>query len=290
MQFDLFNDGHNVVLRNDVIHALEQCNAAAARSALETLRQQYPHDDCLDDLQVLIAAVAGRSRMVFQSHDVLRAARQVLQDDIEPAARRTFDDQGAHAWLRARWEELAERAAPLAFSANHGEDHATPLWLRAGNWQAAADAVAGIPSWRRIPAPLFWMVQARLQLVGLQATWGMLAELAWLAPRRLDELVTQAIDPTLGQLMHKFELGFEGVGDAGDLAWFPAWVLTERPGLAAYLAQAQASQHSDPEKAMRVLVELLGLERQGRHREVIDRRKTLRGLHASLYAAYMATR
>jgi len=41
---------------------------------------------------------------------------------------------------------------------------------------------------------------------------------------------------------------------------------------------------------MRVLLELLGLERQGRQRDVIERRKTLRGLHAGLYAAYMASR
>jgi hypothetical protein len=41
---------------------------------------------------------------------------------------------------------------------------------------------------------------------------------------------------------------------------------------------------------MRAMVELLGLEHQGRQREVIAHRKTLRGLHASVYAAYMATR
>ncbi len=75
MQFDLFNDSHNVVLRNDVIHALEQWDAAAAGSAWETLRQQYPHDDCLNTLRVLITAVAGRARMVFQNHDLLRSAR-----------------------------------------------------------------------------------------------------------------------------------------------------------------------------------------------------------------------
>ena len=290
MQFDLFNDSHNVVLRNDVIHALEQSEVATAQSAWETFRQKYPQDEHLDALRVLIDAVAERTQTVFQTHVLLRGARQVLQDTIEPAARRTFAEQAAVAWLRTRWQELAERAAPLAFDANHGEDHSAPLYLRASKWQAAADAVASIESWRRIPTPLFWMVQARLQLVGLQTTWGMLAELAWLAPHRLDELVTQAIDPTLQQLMHRFESDFEGVGDASDLAWFPAWVLTERPGLAAYLAQAQASRHSDPEQALRVLVELLGLERQGRHHDVVERRKTLRGLHASLYAAYMATR
>jgi len=78
--------------------------------------------------------------------------------------------------------------------------------------------------------------------------------------------------------------------DATDLAWFPAWVLTQRPALASALTQAQAGQHHPPEQALRVLLELLGLERQGRQHDVIERRKTLRGLHAALYAAYLATR
>ena len=41
---------------------------------------------------------------------------------------------------------------------------------------------------------------------------------------------------------------------------------------------------------MRVMLELLGLERQGRQRDLIELRKTLRGLNGALYAAYMATR
>ncbi len=92
------------------------------------------------------------------------------------------------------------------------------------------------------------------------------------------------------QLLGKFQADFEGAGDSSDLAWFPAWVLTERPALAAHLTQAQASQHSAPEQALRVLIELLGLERQGRQRDVVERRRTLRGLDAPLYTAYMATR
>ena len=31
--------------------------------------------------------------------------------------------------------------------------------------------------------------------------------------------------------MRDFQAGFEGDGDVRDLAWFPAWVLTQRPGL-----------------------------------------------------------
>lgn len=154
----------------------------------------------------------------------------------------------------------------------------------------AADAVARIESWRRIPAPLAWMLQARLALQGLQPNWGLLAELAWLSPSRLELVLSHRSDPLLVPLLARFGQTFEGAGDATDLAWFPAWVLTERPNLAPQLAQAQASLHRAPEQAMRLMLELLGLEHQGRHHDVIDRRKTLRGLHASLYAAYMASR
>lgn len=290
MQLDIFENSRDVMLRNDVAHALEQRDAATARAAWETLAKEYPQDERLPALRVLTEAVAGRSQTVFRDHEALRHARLTLQDEVQPAALRTFGDKDAAAWLRLSWKELAQRAAPLAFRAEHSEDHAAPLWLRAGDCKAAADAVAAIESWRRIPTPLAWMVQARLQLFGLQATWGMLAELAWLSPRRLDELMQCCNDPSLPQLSAKFELRFEGAGDASDLAWFPAWVLTERPGLAAPLALAQPSQHRAPEKAMRVLIELLGLERQGRHHDVVQRRKVLRDIHASLYAAYMSTR
>lgn len=290
MQLDLFNDSHNVALRNDVIQSLETCDAAAARSAWESLSHSYPGDDPLDALLVLLETVEGRTQTVMQKHDLLQEARQALLNRIAPAAQRSFGGQSAALWLRSRWQELAQRAEALPYHAAHSDNHAAPLWLHAENWQAAVDAVTSIESWRRIPTPLFWMVQARLHLYGLQATWGILAELAWLSPHRLDELAKQDFDPTLRELIDQFDQNFSGVGDHSDLAWFPAWVLTERPGLASFLTLAQPSQHSDPEKAMRVVLELLGLERQGRHRDVVEQRKVLRYLHSSLYAAYMATR
>ena len=84
--------------------------------------------------------------------------------------------------------------------------------------------------------------------------------------------------------------GFDGGDERSDLTWFPAWLLIEQPALAAALTQAQPSQHSAPEQAMRLLLELLGLERQGRQRELIEHRKRLRDLQASLYNRYMARR
>lgn len=290
MQLDIFDHSREVMLRNDVVDALEQRDAAVAQAAWRTLASEFPGDESLPALRVLADAVAARERLAFGDHAALCQARQALQQTTQPAALRTFGDQRAVAWLAFLWEELAQRAAPLVFRPDHEEDHAAALWLRAGNYKAAASAVESIESWRRIPAPLTWMTEARLHLFGLPTSWPLLAELAWLSPRRFGPLVQRSANPVLQQLSAKFEASFEGEGDVSDLAWFAAWLLTDRPDLAGALGAAQASQHSAPEQAMRVLVELLGLERQGRHHDIVARRKALRDLHPSLYAAYLQTR
>src|SRR5205085_10397837 len=98
-------------------------------------------------------------------------------------------------WLAPLWQDLALRAEAVPFRADSAQDHAAPLWLAAGNWKAAAQVVGAIESWRRIPAPLAWMTEARLRLFGLQATWPLLAELGWLSPARLDDLLRRCQDP-----------------------------------------------------------------------------------------------
>jgi hypothetical protein len=289
-QFDFFTENHGVSLRNDVILAIEQADVPLARSALQILCKNYPQDDCLGELQLLIDSVQARTSALFGCHEALRSARLALQTQMTPAAQRALGERSAASWLRIRWGELAERAALLAFRPDQVQDHAAPLWLLAQQWQTAADAVAKIESWRRIPAPLAWMLQARLALQGLQTNWGLLAELAWLKPALLAEVIKLSPDLILQSMVNRFEQNFEGVGDDRDLAWFPAWVLIERPHLASALTLAQASGYSESEQAMRVLIELLGLERQGRQRDLVERRQTLRNLNSVLYAAYMEKR
>ena len=297
MQLDIFEHSREVMLRNDAVHALERRDASAALQACDRLSQEYPADESLPSLRVLTgyieAAEVGRHE-AFGDHASLRDARQMLQETVHDAAQRTFGEAGAAVWLAVSWQELARRAGSLALDARDPQDHAAPMWLRAGNWAAAAQAVATIESWRRKPAPVAWMAEARLHLFGLQATWPLLAELGWLSPALLEDVAQRSPDPLLPQLMRSFEAKFDatstGDGEIGDLSWFAAWVLIERPGLREPLAVAQASQHSVPEQAMRLLVELLGLERQGRHSDIVARRKVLRDLQPSLYAAYMKSR
>jgi hypothetical protein len=91
-------------------------------------------------------------------------------------------------------------------------------------------------------------------------------------------------------LCRRFDADFERVGDARDRAWLPAWAVIDTPMLALPIGAAQAGRGDEPERALRLAIDLFALERQGRHRELMERRKRLRDLHAGLFASYVKTR
>jgi hypothetical protein len=290
MQLDIFNHSADVMRRNDVLDALERRDAAAAAAALRSLQAEFPGDAALAPMALLLQAITPAATLRGRELAQLTEDRRALMDDIVPAAVRLLGEASARRWVAPLWAELAQRAAALPYAAPHAPVHAAALWLQAGQPGAAADAVTTIDSWFRIPQPLAWMVAARHAGDGLDGTWPLLVELAWLAPARLEALLPELADPVLNRLRKDFDAGFEDDADGGGLAWFPAWVLTEKPALGRLLAQARPGQQTAPELAFRLLVELLGLERQGRRNEAIAHRKRLQALHGGLYGAYMKTR
>jgi hypothetical protein len=279
MQLDLFADSRDVMLLNDVLDALQRRHAADARQAWDRLTGAYPADDTVPVLAVLITALEDASMARFVDHPALAAARRVLADEIAPAARRLFGEQAAGAWLVPCSRALAQRAAALPFDADYGDHHAAPMWLQAGDWVAAKQAVERIASWRRIPVPRAWMTEARYRADGLDAAWPLLAELAWLAPARCVTLVSRLGDASLDALRRQFDAQFVGTGEPVDFAWFPAWLLTVKPVLADRLRQARLSRHIDAERATSMLWQILSLEREGRQHDLVERRKALRDLH-----------
>ncbi|HSV84871.1 MAG TPA: hypothetical protein VLK85_37180 [Ramlibacter sp.] len=290
MQLDIFDHSRDTQLRNDLADALLRQDIAAARTVSATLTQEFPSDACLAPAAILLRVLEQRTITPLASHEEAEAARRTLHEEVEPAAQHLLGRAASGPWLALLWEALAQRAAQLPFDPRHGADHAAAFWLRAGEWDRASAAVARIPSWRRIPLPLSWMAQARLRLQGLDESWDLLAELAWLSARLLDDLLQTVADPVLHRLRERFDTTFDAGAGVDDLAWFPAWLLTEKPSLAPRLARAQRCAFGPPEQALRLLVELLGLERQGRQRDLVQRRKELRDAHPALYACYLATR
>ena len=292
-QLDLFAHGRDVMLRRDVIAAIEARQAPPGRAALDKLATAYPQDSLLPALEVLVRALEAPI-MRLPDHEAALSAGELLETVIQSAAARLLLPSSARHWIRQEWRALAQAAGDLAFAPMAPQAHAAPYLLRAGAWRAAESAVGSIPSWRRIPQPLAWMAQARMGSEGLAAAWPLLIELAWLDPPGFERLARGLEDANLQRLLRDFDANFENEAGAGiddparELAWFPAWCLLVEPGLAHWLRQAEPGADRDPERAARLLLELLLLEKQGS--PSIQQRKTLRGLHAGLFARYMQTR
>jgi hypothetical protein len=296
IQLDIFADSADVALRNVVVEALSGADLAAARAARERLAAAFGDDPFLPAFDALLGHLLVAGPTPLPHHDALAAARADLMA-LQVHADHALGAAGP-GWMRAQWAALARRSAALPFICTRCEDHAASIWIQAQDWAACATAVESVPSWRRIPAPLGWMLQARLRQGQEDASWPLLAELAWLAPRRLAQVLAAAGNPLTARLLKAFDAHWEGQGvgeaqggEAGDeLAWFPAWLLCETPALAPSLAQAQPGLASAPERGLRVMVELLGLERQGRQADVAQHRRELRGLSPALWQAYIARR
>lgn len=159
---------------------------------------------------------------------------------------------------------------------------------------ATETVVNAINSWRRIPLPLAWMAEARLGWEGIEAAWPLLVELAWLDPSCFDGLARRLEEPMFRRLIRDFDANFDSDPnsntDADDLAWFPAWCLIVEPGLAPLLRQTESGMGREPERAARMLLDILFLEKQGSHHQLLEQRKNLRRLHAGLFGCYMQTR
>jgi hypothetical protein len=295
-QLDLFADSGDVMLRNDAIDALLRRDAAAAeRARLELMAFDAMHPS-LPALQLLITTLTAPPGVAFHTHAQVQQERQHVLQNISPAAQHLLTDQTS-TWLAPLWRDLAQRAAALPFVADQADVHASALWWLAGDGAAAVQAVDGIASWRRIPAPLATMVMARHKTQGLDATWPLLVELGWLAPVRLRAAVQHLGDPLLLRLLQRFDAEFEPddepdepPGEEDPTAWLAAWLVNDKPALLPHLRLAEPGLNKRPERAMRLMCELLGLEHQGRRAELIAHRKRLLGLAPALYATYMHTR
>ena len=218
-QLDIFADSRDVILRNDVVEALQRRDAADARSALGRLADEYPGDDAVPAFDVLVHVLEGESIEFFSDHQALAGARRTLEEEVTPAARRVLPAQFVESWLAPCWCVLARRAASLPFHPSESDSYAAPLWLRAGEWATAREASERIPSWWRIPAPLAWMTEARYRSEGLDAAWPQFAELAWLAPARFAALLLTLGDASLDALRRRFDAEFPGTGEVDDYAW-----------------------------------------------------------------------
>jgi hypothetical protein len=287
MQLDLFEHSRDVTMRNEAIEAARAYSSGTLSAAIKMLASECPGDPVLPVLEKLlqrlsIALAPGLARAAALG--ILRLTEQSV-----PAAQRVFGN-AAEAWLAPLWAELAGAIANLAFDPSCQTLHSAPLLLRAGRWTEASTSVATIASWRRQPAPLAWKIEAVFRISGLSAAWPLLSELSWMDPAIAATLVATLQSPDLNGLVRRFDAEFEGDGEPGDFAWFPAWALIAEPRWAAATRLAQHGANTQAERCAWQLLNLLALERQGRHAELIEGRRKLRDSNQGLFEFYMRSR
>jgi hypothetical protein len=134
------------------------------------------------------------------------------------------------------------------------------------------------------------MTEARYRMGGLDAAWPLLAELAWLTPRRLATVLSVLGDASLDGLRRRFDAEFPGSGEVEDYAWAPAWLLVVKPALAGRLREARVQRDQAASRASALLGEILRREHEGDQHELVNLRQELSRLHQGLFDAYMATR
>lgn len=288
MQLDIFEHSRDVILRNAAIDALRKRDAAAYARAVIALGAEYGADPLLPALGVL----CGRLHTPIPNPIAREAAIEILRETegvVAPAANEVFG-KGAQAWLAPLWAELAAAISNFPFDSGREALHVAPLLLRAGQWMDAAAHIENIESWRRQPAPLAWMIEARCRSSGFDAIWPLLAELAWMDSRRAQTLASRLALPELERLLRNFDAEFEGEDTPDNFAWFPAWALIADRRRAEGLRLAQNGANTGPERCARIVLGLLALERQGRHAELVEGRRKLREEHPALFARYMQDR
>ncbi len=288
MQLDLFTHSRDIMLQNDVIAALRMRDPVAGKKAFAVLEPEYPLHENLAPLTTLLNVLAAPVQRSADHGDAAEKL-QFLEAVVTPAANRIFGERESGMWLAPLWRSMAEAATGLPFNAGLPNTHAAFPLLQSGDWAAAESAIAGIPSWRRIPAPLAWMAEVNFHRGGLERAWHLLMELAWIDADTFNALAHRLKSPPLHKLLRVFDGAFDDEPAPGH-AWFPAWLLVTAPAMATVLRETQTCNGKAPERTARLIAELLALEKQGRHADIVARRKTFRDLHAGLYGIYIASR
>jgi hypothetical protein len=232
------------------------------------LAAEYPGDSTLPVFDLLRERLA--LRLIGPLNRALAGEMVCATEGSIATAQRVFGSESG-GWLAPFWAELATAILDLQFDVRDEALHAAPFFLRAGKWTDACACIESIPSWRRQPAPLAWMIEATPRIAGVDPLWSLVAKLSWMAPRRAEALTKRLQIAEMTKLVRCFHV--EGEGTADDFAWLPAWALIVHPQSAERFNSAQVGADTAPERCARLLLALLAFERQGRHAMLIEGRK-----------------
>jgi len=286
-QLDLFLDGGSTAVLNDLVDALAARSAELAEQRLSVLLARYPDHRYRRAAEALCNALA-------RLHDPRPwdPAGEItfLETRLEPLARELLGRR-AQDFLAAFWRRAAEALRGQPFDPARDHLHASWAFAQCHDWQAVIESLADAPE-EGLPSLLVARRAEALRHLGRRseaiALW---CRVCWQAPEHAARLLDDPTfpDPKVQQAWHAWldqDLDPDPSPD-----WFPGWLLLQEPGLAHALADDTAGDTPGPQRAFRILRQLLRLEGGAAGEDPqLDLRRALQQTHPGLLQLYLRRR
>ena len=279
-QFDLFLDSQSVRARNALHEALAQADANVAKRAHDELSVLEPSHRWLPHARTLIAAL--ETPLPTNADDGLAILAR-LEGNWSKAADGSFG-AGGHDLLVPVWREVGRVLADTKFDPERPDLHASHAWIKSGDWASAERCIYCVPDYRTQPALLSRMAEAiwRQKKRWVEAADHWFA-LCWLAPDEFQCLMGRGGIPDR-TLREGWYSGLDrDLEPEMTAAWFPAWMLLYKSGLAQWIAPPTGT--SAPEATFDALLTLTAGDG-----EDTDARRRLQQLHPGLLACFLSRR
>jgi hypothetical protein len=256
MQLDLFLDGRETILVNDLVAALLAGRLEGARDAVNRLRKENPAHPDLEPFERLVHSVSEKPPAPPSPGEAGPMIERLTV--LVPAANRLLG-RGAAAFLHPWWQALARTKAVL------DPAEAAPLlryWMGSARWHVGDEREA-----------------VRLWLA-----------LCWLDPESFARQAPALPSGIVREAWAAFDPGPEP-GDGGDargrdVQWFPAWLALQHRWVAHVFRPDEVPDTGAPLRAFRLLPGLLVLESQGFGDELVRQRRALRDISPKFFQTY----
>lgn len=277
-QPDLFLDGAQAQVQNQLIDAIAAGDAAASGDKLRQLASLDAQHWAIDHAVALIDALQAAPP------DYPEEARQrldVIENRWLPAASSLLR-AGARDFLSPLWRDVGRALEGVPFADAKG--HASWAYLNGLDWSSVKRTVLAVPNWASEPVLQTRLALARWRLAEYREAMRSWFALCWHFPAHFAECVGSSTFPNSSLQRAWEEAQDQDLDPAITPSWFPAWLLISHPGVARTMGPCGGS--SGPERAFDHLVAL----RRGRSdREDLDHRRALRDLHPDLLGHYLAS-
>ena len=279
-QPDLFLDGAQAQIQNQLIQAITAGDAAACEVKLRQLASLDAEHWAIDHAVALIDALLAAP---LEQPEEARERLDAIENRWLPAASSLLR-AGARDFLSPLWRDVGRALEGVPFASHDAKGHASWAYLNGLDWSSVKRTVLEVQNWESEPLLQTWVALARWRLAEYREAMRSWFALCWHFPAHFTESVESPDFPNSSLQRAWVEAQDQDLDQPITPPWFPAWLLTGHPGMARTMGPCGGT--GGPERAFDHLV---ALRRGHSDREDLDHRRALHDLHPDLLGRYLAS-